>query len=386
MTRRAALLWAGLLALTAAVALWSRHAPPEAPAPRAMAAPALAGAAGFRRAAPGYPWSFPRDTGSHPDYATEWWYYTGHLSGPRGEWYGYELTFFRAGVLPPGTARRSAWALSHLYLAHFAVTDPQRRRFDYDERVARGALGMAGAATDRQNVWLGRWSARLVDGTHHLEAHQDGWRLDLRATPTKPPVLQGRGGYSQKGSGAGHASQYYSYTRLRTVGTLWRQGQAIAVAGESWMDHEFSTDSLAPDEVGWDWFSLQLDTGEELMLYRLRRRDGSADPHSGGTWVARDGATTALGLDDYALEELDRWRSPKTRITYPSRWRVRVPSRGLTLEVTPILADQELVTSRSTGVTYWEGAVDARGTLRGRPVRGQGYVELTGYSGSVPGR
>jgi predicted secreted hydrolase len=179
---------------------------------------------------------------------------------------------------------------------------------------------------------------------------------------------------------------YYSLTRMKTAGTLWRGGKPLPVTGESWMDHEFSTDSLAPDEVGWDWFSLQLDGGEEVMLYRMRRADGTTDPHSGGTWVGPKGETTSLPLSAYRIGETATWASPRSKIAYPSRWRVRVPSKGLDAEVTPVLADQELDTSKSTGVVYWEGAVDVRGTLRGRPVRGRGYAELTGYGGTLAGR
>ncbi|MBW3624618.1 MAG: carotenoid 1,2-hydratase, partial [Armatimonadetes bacterium] len=199
-------------------------------------------------------------------------------------------------------------------------------------------------------------------------------------------ALHGQNGYSQKGTGADHASMYYSLTRMKTSGTLWRDGQPIPVTGESWMDHEFSTDSLAPDEVGWDWFSIQLANGEEFMLYRMRRADGSIDPHSSGTWVGPDGVTAHLPLTDYEIEERATWTSPDTKITYPVRWQVRIPTRGVDVEVIPVMPDQELSTEKSTGVTYWEGASDVRGTLRGQPVSGRGYVELTGYGGSLAGR
>jgi predicted secreted hydrolase len=340
----------------------------------------------FKRAVPGYDWNFPRDTGSHPGYRTEWWYYTGHLDGPKGERFGYELTFFRTGLEYPPANRASKWAADDLYFAHFAVTDISGRRFDYDERAARGVLGLAGAETDGQNVWLEKWSARIVDGEHRLSAEGKGWKLDLTAIPMKPPALHGQNGYSQKGAGFGHASNYYSYTRMRTTGTLKRNGQAIPVTGESWMDHEFSTDSLAPNQVGWDWFSLQLDNGEDVMLYRMRRTDGSSDPHSGGTWVGPRGETTALTLRDYQIESRETWTSPHTKITYPARWTVNIPARGLKIEVVPVMADQELETSRSTGVTYWEGAVEVNGTLKGQPIKGRGYVELSGYGGSLAGR
>lgn len=353
----------------------------DSPAPKPQS-PAPA----FKSAAPGYPWSFPRDTGSHPEYRTEWWYYTGHLFGPKGERFGYEVTFFRSGLPSDTAGRTSAWAASDLYFAHFAVTDVDGKRFAFSDTVARGALGLAGAATDGQNVWLKDWFARLDGDAHHLNAHGEGWKIDLKAVPLKPPALHGRDGYSQKGEGAQHASNYYSYTRMRTSGTLWKEGQAIPVTGESWMDHEFSTDSLAPNEVGWDWFSVHLDNGEEFMLYRMRRIDGADDPHSGGTWVGPAGETTELPLPTYSIGETATWTSPASKITYPNRWRVRIPSKGLDVEITPVFPEQELDTSKSTGVVYWEGAVDVTGTLRGKPIRGRGYVELTGYGGSLAGR
>jgi predicted secreted hydrolase len=341
---------------------------------------------GFEFARPGYPWSFPRDTGAHPDYQTEWWYYTGHLFGPKGEAYGYELTFFRTGILPPSAKRKSAWAAHDLLFAHFAVTDPNRRQFSYDERIERGALDLASASTTSQNVHVERWFARLEGSRHHLSAEGKGWKIDLTAMPLKPLVLHGNKGFSPKGSRPGNASQYYSYTRLKTSGTLWRNGQPMTVSGESWMDHEFSSGSLDADEAGWDWFSLQLNDGEETMLYRMRRKDGSADPHSGGTWVRKSGSSVVLKQEDYTIQEMGNWTSPKTGITYPSQWKVSVPSQGLQVEIEPILADQELVTSKSTGVTYWEGAVEIRGWMRNRPVRGRGYVELTGYGKLPSGR
>ena len=356
------------------------------PAERPPDATSTASPAGFISARRNYPWSFPRDTGSHPAYQTEWWYYTGHLDGSNGERFGYELTFFRSGLQYPPLDRPSAWAANDLYFAHFAVTDITGRRFTSDERAARGALGLAGASTAKQDVFLKNWHARLEGNVHRLFAEGEGWRIDLRAEPVKPPALHGIDGYSQKGTGEQHASQYYSYTRMRTAGTVKNAGRAVPVTGESWMDHEFSTNSLAPDEVGWDWFSFHLANGEDLMLYRMRRRDGTADPYSGGTWVGRAGETTRLQLADYSIEELSRWTSPKTKITYPAKWRIRIPSRGLQVTVTPVLAEQELTTEKSTGVTYWEGAVEITGTLRGSPIRGRGYVELTGYGGSLAGR
>jgi predicted secreted hydrolase len=372
-----------LLAFASAALYAKNAAVPVATAPKG---PANSAHDAFLSARPGYVWNFPRDTGSHPGYRTEWWYYTGRLLDAKRREYGYELTFFRSGLSYPPVRYSSAWGANDLYFAHFAVVAPAYRSFDYDELASRGALGLANAATGPQNVWLKTWSARREGETHRLLAEGKGWRADLRAVPLKPPALHGLNGYSQKGAGATHASYYYSYTRMKTVGTLWRNGEAIPVTGESWMDHEFSTDSLAPDEIGWDWFSVQLSDDEEFMLYRMRRRAGGPDPHSGGSWVDPAGKTTTLRLADYGIEELNRWTSPKTKIVYPSEWSVRIPSKGLLLRLKPVMANQELVTQKSTGVTYWEGAIEATGTLKGKPVRGRGYVELTGYGDTLSGR
>ncbi len=391
----------GLLLFAGAAWLFWRmgsqpRTPPEEPKPAPIVQPTTTGSAepgltpassaGYAAARPDYPWSFPRDTGAHPRYQTEWWYYTGHLVGPQGERFGYELTFFRYALSPQASPRASAWAMNQLYFAHFAVTDAGGRRFLFTDAAARGALGLAGASTTGQNVWLRRWFARREGNVQRLFAEGGGARLELRNTPVKPPVLHGENGYSQKGEGREHASQYTSYTRMKSAGTLTLNGAPLAVTGESWMDHEFASQSLAPNEAGWDWFSLQLATGEDVMLYRMRRQDGSTDPYSGGTWVEADGTSSRLALSDYQIEELGRWTSPRTGTTYPAKWRVALPRRGLDLTLTPLLADQELTTAKSTGVTYWEGAVDVEGTRNGQPLRGRGYVELTGYGGGLAGK
>jgi predicted secreted hydrolase len=324
--------------------------------------------------------------GAHPSYRTEWWYYTGQLTDERGRTYGYELTFFRTGLSPASPRGRSAWAARDLLFAHFAVADVNGRRFAFDERASRAAIGLAGAEAGRQHVWVRGWSTEVRGGRHFLSASQPGWELELNADALKPPALHGQRGFSRKGAGTGHASLYYSLTRLRTWGTLRCAERPLAVTGESWMDHEFSTDSLAPDEVGWDWFGLQLSTGEELMVYRMRRRNGTLDPKSGGTWVPAQGGAAHLRAGDCPARVRSRWRSPRTGITYPQTWTLTLPRLGGSLEVTPLLPDQELRTGRSTGVTYWEGAVTVRGTLRGRSVTGRGYVELTGYGGPLLGR
>lgn len=346
----------------------------------------LAPAEGFLRAKPGRAFQFPQDFGAHPDYQTEWWYFTGNLADADGRRFGYQLTFFRRGLLPPQevAARTSQWATAQVYLAHFTLSDVQAGQFHYFEQFARGAAGLAGAEVDPLlEVWLNQWSVRQVDGEHYqLIAEQGDVRLQLEMTDRKGPILQGIDGYSQKGSDPGSASYYFSQPRLASGGTVTIGGQSYAVSGASWMDHEFSTSVLSGDQVGWDWFALHLDDGSELMVYILRRANGSADAYSQGTFIRADGSTRRLEKGDFTITALSSWKSPHSGASYPARWRVEVPSEGIGLTIQPLLADQELRVS----FTYWEGAVEITGTRQGQAVRGAGYVELTGYAHSMKGQ
>lgn len=338
----------------------------------------------FQSATAGYRYDFPRDHGSHPTYRTEWWYYTGHLHSKNGRSFGFELTFFRRAV-PPEEIKTlpSKWSINHLYLAHFAVTDITGKRFHFSEKFSREGLGKAGADESRLRVWIDEWRAEAAadpTGLHTLVARDETHALALTLRPTKPLVTHGAAGISRKGKDAGQASHYYSFTRLETAGSLTINGEEFEVSGLSWMDHEFGSSELGADQVGWDWFSIQLEDNTELMLYRMRRKDGSSDLASSGTAVSPDGRTRHLEVSDFQIESTGTWASPKSKATYPSRWRLTFPSLDLVLDVTPLLADQELRTSRSTKVSYWEGAVAVTGMKQGRPIKGQGYVELTGYA------
>ncbi|HYL80958.1 MAG TPA: lipocalin-like domain-containing protein [Candidatus Acidoferrum sp.] len=338
-------------------------------------------AAEFRQALPGYQFTFPRDQFSHDDYRTEWWYYTGHLRTQGNDVYGYQVTFFRSGVAE-AQANPSRWAAKNLYMAHFALSDIPRRSFQYFERVNRGGLGQAGASEKEFHVWIGDWQVSRDGAAQHLQAKEGETAADLRLVSQKSPVIHGENGISQKGAGRGHASHYYSMTRLKTEGTLTVRGKSMPVTGLSWMDHEFGSAQLSSDQVGWDWFSLQLDDGTEVMLYLIRKTDGRPDPFSAGTWVGIDGRTAHLRQQDFSVEVLDRWKSPRSGGLYPMQWRLDAPPLGLKLTVAPVFPDQELDTARSTQVIYWEGAVTAEGTAQGRPVKGRGYVEMTGYAGA----
>jgi predicted secreted hydrolase len=338
-------------------------------------------AAEFRQALPGYVFSFPRDHYSHDDFRTEWWYYTGHLRTAGGEEYGYQVTFFRSGVAEART-NPSRWAARNLYLAHFAISDIPRRAFRYAERINRGGPGGSGAGASEKalRVWIGDWEAAGDGTTHRLRAREGDLALDLTLVSQKPPVVHGEQGISQKGEGKGHASHYYSLTRLKTAGTLAVRGRSVPVTGLSWMDHEYGSTQLGPDQVGWDWFSLQFTDGTELMLYHIRRSDGRPDPYSAGTWVGTDGQVVRLRRADFQIEVLDRWKSPRGKGIYPIKWRLSLPTLGLEVTVMPVFPDQELDTARSTRVIYWEGAALAEGTARGRRLDGRGYVEMTGYA------
>jgi predicted secreted hydrolase len=337
----------------------------------------------FEPAAEGYHYEFPRDHGSHESFQTEWWYYTGHLSATDGRSFGYQLTFFRRGV-PPDQVKTlpSKWSITQLYLAHFAVTDLSKRQFRYAERISRAGLGKAGAEAGRLHAWIDRWEAEMPQQSHRhrLRAADGGLAIELELSPVKPLMIHGMGGISRKGNEQGQASHYYSFTRLATSGRVTIGKETVDVSGASWMDHEFGSAELGKDLVGWDWFSLQLDDQTEIMLYRLRRADGSADPASSGTFIDREGQGRHLEQNDFTLEPVSHWTSPASKARYPQRWRLTIPSRQLSLELVPRMAEQELLTTRSTQVTYWEGAIEANGVAGGKPTRGQGYMELTGYA------
>lgn len=336
---------------------------------------------GYARAMKPRTFSFPADHGPHPEFRTEWWYYTGNLATAEGRRFGFQLTFFRSALAPEMPERGSAWATRQAWLAHFALSDidgEEGERFHSFERWSRGAVGLAGIQAAPFRVWVEDWSAQADGGQvfpMRLRAAEGKVALDLRLDQGKPPVLQGERGLSRKSSEPGNASYYYSLTRMPANGTIRVGGESFTVQGSAWMDREWSTSSLGEGQVGWDWFALQLSDGTDLMLYQLRDAQGRPDPSSSGSIAGSGGASRTLSLQDFSLESLATWESPDSGARYPARWRVRIPSEELDLTVTPLLADQELDVS----FRYWEGAVGIEGTRRGQTVRGRGYVELTGY-------
>jgi predicted secreted hydrolase len=342
---------------------------------------------GFERALAPRKLAFPADHGPHQRFRTEWWYWTGNLRAAGGggdRRFGFQLTFFRTALAAAVAPRRSAWETRDVYMAHLALTDVDAGRFHARDRWARGALDLAGAAGDPFRVWLGDWVAEAGAPTGwplRLRAGEGDLRIDLTLAAGKVPVLHGERGLSRKSVEPGNASYYYSLTRMPVSGEVQAGGGALRVEGLAWMDREWSTSALGPDQVGWDWFALQLEDGRELMLYRLRQRDGGISPASQGTLVLADGTTRALDRDAAEVLVLDHWTSPRGGTRYPARWRLRVPTESLDVVVTPLLRDQEL----DLAVRYWEGAVRVEGTAGGRPLGGSGYVELVGYATAAGG-
>ncbi len=460
----------------------------------------------FEQAMPGRKLAFPRDHGKHPEFETEWWYFTGNLESADGKWFGVQLTFFRRGLVrdlpirncgqrstfpggppfgrkveaagsapqyaeftvpkrgvqavfkefsergserttllhnlhdrerpqpsimvsarhhknslegenhpmfqefseggsggttllqkgfPPeilpvrnqlGTKRKSAWAVKDLYMGHFAVADLTNKTFSHAEVISREGPGPAGAAEEDLSVRIRNWSADKTGRTIRLRAHEKGLALDLTLDPVKPPVLHGEQGFSRKGDSESQASYYYSFPRLEASGTLTVNGTPTQVRGSVWMDHEFASSILTPEQAGWDWFGLQLDDGTEVMVFQLRGKDGTFE-RPFGTFVEKDGTAVPLSGEAVSVAQTGRvWKSPHSGAVYPAGWTVEVPGKGIRLEVSPALADQELSTAKSTQVTYWEGSVEVSGRHHGRPVKGKGYVELTGYAHTMGGR
>ena len=328
----------------------------------------------YKQALPGYRFQFPRDHFEHPDFRTEWWYYTGNVRSAQGERFGFELVFFRQGERRGPSVNPSLWRVDDLYLAHLALTDIGGHRFFYRERLNRAGPGIAGASFQQRRVWNGNWSSKWDGERQTLEAIADDIRFHLELAPVKPFVINGENGVSQKAAGAGKASYYVSFPRLSVTGRI----NGHDVEGAAWMDHEWFTHQLEPTQAGWDWLSAQLDDGSELMLFQLRDRDGSIDPNSAGTYVDSKGRARHLRRADFSLQPLEFWTSTKTKARYPIRWRVSVPGLSIAMECTAALPNQELVSERG-GTNYWEGAVRYSGSASG-----VGYLEMTGYDKAGP--
>ncbi len=329
---------------------------------------------------------FPQDYGTHNDFQTEWWYYTGNLETASGRQFGYELTFFRRAVQPADqrATRQSPWAVEQVYMAHFAISDIAGGAFYPLQRLSRGSAGLAGATTTPQfSVWLEDWQVEQTgEGTYHLQANSGGNAIDLTLSDQSGPVLEGDQGLSRKGPEPGNASYYFSQPDLASQGTVTLAGQVFEVSGMSWMDHEFSTSALGSGLVGWDWFSVHLGQGSELMLFTLRNADGSYSLYSSATLIRPDGSTQVLAENEFSVKVTGQWKSPHSGGVYPAGWQVSIPAEQIELMIQPLLADQEL----NLSFVYWEGAVSVSGSYAGQEVNSSGYVELTGYAQSMQGQ
>lgn len=339
-------------------------------------------AAEWKIAEPGWRYEFPKDHRVHRQFKTEWWYFTGNVFDEKGRRFGYELTFFRHGIQPaadrdPGASR---FVVDDLKFAHFAITDVAGQKFHFDQKTSRGAFGEAGFDNGQRLAWIENWNLSETENGFDLAATAAFGAVRLHLHAAKPPVIHGQNGVSVKAAGGASASHYYSVPRLETSGEVIANGATHSVRGETWFDHEWSSSQLGKDEVGWDWFCLQWDDGSALMLYRMRLANGSVEPSSSGTWIAADGTAIHLGASDFQMTPTVFWKSKASSAQYPVGWGIVLPGRRAEFTIKAALENQEL---KPGAITYWEGAIDATGTRDGKPIKGRGYLELTGYAGTL---
>lgn len=342
-------------------------------------------ASDFAPVVPGRSFRFPQDHGAHPEFKTEWWYFTGHLRSKEGRRFGFQWTVFRSALRPensPQPASGSAWRSNQALLGHLALSDLDAKTFYFEENASRAALGMAGTKTDNFKVWLPGFSAESQGGNWVLNAEgQDlGFLLRLPTPHPESAILHGEGGYSPKSEEAGRASYYYSLSKLPLKGELRLKGERLEVEGEAWMDHEFGSGQLSENQSGWDWMGLPLGGNSALMVYRLRDREDSKGDYLSGTYVDAAGKAHALTRDDIQLTPLDYWLSPQSKGKYPISWKVAIPKYLVELSVKAEFPAQELDTRKSTQVVYWEGSVQVRGQAEERKIESHGYLEMTGYA------
>ena len=340
----------------------------------------------WKEALPGWKYVFPRDHGPHSNFKTEWWYATGNLTDKQGHEYGFQLTFFRQGILPGGKpAGSSRFRLSELPFAHFAFTDVGAHTFRSYQISSRGAFGEAGfAIPPGRMAWLNDWSLAMNDrGDLMLKAdtQQQGEErgVNLKLVEERAPLIHGVDGISSKSSKPGHASHYYSLTHLKATGSVIVNGKAHAVSGLVWFDHEWATNQLDKGDSGWDWSGLHLSNGDDLMIFQIRDSQGKPSFLT-GTLRTPEGKVQTI--NDLSMTPHDLWKSPHTGGLYPSSWDIKIPSRNLELTLSPKVSDQELVLSP---FAYWEGAVRAKGVKSGTSITAEGYLEMTGYGGKTLG-
>lgn len=337
---------------------------------------------GFDRAIENRTFLFPQDHGPHPEFQTEWWYYTGNLTTDDAKQFGFQFTLFRNAISPDSIRRTSNWATNQIYMGHFALTDVEHKKFYAFERFSRGAAELAGAQSLPVRIWLEDWSISALSSTSNeafpairIRAKENDISIDLTVVTTKPAVFHGDNGLSRKGPEVGNASYYYSLTRLAAEGAIQIRNERFRVKGHAWLDREWSTSALGSEQVGWDWFSLQLEDGREIMYYQIRKKNGEPDIFSSGTLIHQDGSSDHLKLSDVSIQVLNYWKS-LSGTKYPAQWEISIPGEKLVLEIRPFIPNQELDLS----IRYWEGAVIVAGVSSDKPVAGSGYIELTGYA------
>lgn len=352
---------------------------------------------GWRLAVPGWQYTFPTDHGSHDEFQTEWWYFTGNLfEKGTGRRFGYQLTFFRQGITPPSQIAQqktpvSQWRLRNLYFAHFALSDPQKKRFIFDEKVSRAIMGMGFYSQDQFWTQIGSWYARAfpplrqdahprMEEKFELQANTGDVSIHLFCTRGKRAIFNGRNGVSQKAAGVGRATHYYSMTRLDTQGIITIGGKDHEVEGLSWFDKEFGTNQLDEGQQGWDWLSIQLNQGEEIMVYGIRQKDGSLSDFSSGTLIDANGRSYHLARQDFEMIPVRFWTSPETGARYPIDWEVKIPRFSYRLAIKAVMESQELRIRGVGKIDYWEGAIDVTGSKNGKVISGHGFLEMTGYS------
>jgi predicted secreted hydrolase len=325
---------------------------------------------GYSRADRIKEFKFPEDHGAHPDFQTEWWYATGNLQASSGAEFGYQLTIFRNNIDPKFLAGNSGLKTNQIYMGHLAISDIKNKEFYSYEIFQRSAGSLAGSTS--KETWINNWKFNWEP--LKLYAKQGDIVLDLNLKAQKQIVLQGNKGLSQKSTQVGNASYYYSIPRLESTGNIQIKGKTYQVKGESWIDREWSTSSLGADETGWDWFSLQISDNWELMYYQIRNKSGIS-PISLGALIDPNSSKISIPHQDIELKVIENWTSPKTKISYPAKWRLVIKKHDIDLVISPLMNNQE----HQFRYSYWEGAVKFTGTHAGKKINGKGYVELTGY-------
>lgn len=340
---------------------------------------------GYNISTKGYPFKFPRDHGSHPGFKIEWWYLTGNLSDNNGNEFGYQLTIFRNQLTNDGLQSNpnSKLTLEQLYIGHFAISNITEQDHREQLKLARPALGGVSASEEHMNIQVHDW--KIVQNEKDMisiaASSEKGMELRLELEPEKDFVIHGEDGIHLKTNNEKNASHYISFTRLKSNGSVKWDGVNYNVSGLSWMDHEFGSSWLDSEDEGWDWMAIQLDNEIDLMIYRIRRKDGSSNPYAIGSLVEKDGTLIELPFSEYTMTTVRYWKSDESKAEYPVEWEVEIPKYNAVLNVSARFDNQEMnLGGDDAASTYWEGAIGINGTWQGQETTGKGYLEMVGYS------